>query len=98
MYMSRDIMHCKPGKAKELVEKFKQFSSVLQKKGMSIPRIYTDVSGDNYWTVVIETDVDDIDELVEMARNPAADPEANKALQGYHDLVVEGRRELFKLE
>ncbi len=98
MYMSRDIMHCKPGKAKELVEKFKQFSAALQKKGMPAPRIYTDVSGDNYWTVVIETDVDHIDNLVEMARNTDSDPDAGKALQGYHDLVVEGRRELFKLE
>ncbi len=99
MYMSRDIMHCKPGKAKELVEKFKKFGSLLQKKGMHTPRIYTDVSGDNYWTVVIETDIDDIDSLVDMSRNPAAaDPEAGNALQGYHDLVVEGRREFFKLE
>lgn len=98
MYMSRDIMHCKPGKAKDLVERFKKFSSVLEKKGMPAPRIYTDVSGDKYWTVVIETDVQKIDDLVEMSRTTMSDPEVSGIMKDYHDFIVEGRRELFKLE
>ena len=52
MYMSREIMHCKPGKVKDLVAKFKVLSEAM--KGMGYPplRIYTDLSGENYWTVI----------------------------------------------
>lgn len=98
MYMSRDIMHCKPGKVKELVEKFKMLSDAL--KGMGYPpmRIYTDVSGENYWTIVSEQDVKSIDEMSEMARKAMSDPKVSAAMKGYHELVSDGRRELYKVE
>ena len=57
MFMSREIMHCKPGKVKDLVEKFKLISEALKAIGHPPMRIYTDVSGENYWTVVSEQDV-----------------------------------------
>ncbi len=98
MYMSRDIMHCKPGKVKDLVVKFKALSEAL--KGMGYPpfRIYTDVSGENYWTVIAEQDVESIDGMTEQARKAMSDPKVTEAMKGYHDLVVDGRRELYKVE
>jgi hypothetical protein len=98
MYMSRDIFHCKPGKAKDIVAKFKQFSEVLRSMGYFPARIYTDVSGENYWTVVIEQDIEHIDELAEMSRKAMSDPRTGQALKDYHDLVQAGRRELYKVE
>lgn len=98
MFMSREIMHCKPGKVKDLVEKFKVLSEAL--KGMGYPplRIYTDVSGENYWTVVAEQDVKSIDEMADQARKTMLDPKVSAAMKGYHDLVNDGRREIYKVE
>jgi hypothetical protein len=98
MYMSRDIMHCKPGKVKELVEKFKMLSEALKGLGYPPMRIYTDVSGENYWTVVSEQDVKSIDEMSEMARKAMSDPKVSAVMKGYHELVNDGRRELYKVE
>jgi hypothetical protein len=89
MYMSRDIMHCKPGK---------RLSSVLSGMGYPPMRIYTDVSGEQYWTVVIEQDVARIDDMAEMSRKTMTDPEVAKAMEGYHEHVVSGRREFYKRE
>lgn len=98
MFMSRDIFHCKPGKAKDLVAKFKTFSNVLAEMGFPKGRIYTDVSGENYWTVVMEQDIEKIDELAEMSRRIMSDPRVSELMKDYHDLVVSGRRELYKVE
>ena len=98
MYMSREIFHCKPGKAKELVAKFKKFSEVIKSSGFAPARVFTDVSGENYWTVVIEQEVEKIDDLAEMARKTMSDPKMAAALEGYHDLVLTGKRELYKCE
>jgi hypothetical protein len=98
MYMSRDIMHCKPGKTKELVSRFKKLSSVLSRMGYSPMRIYTDVSGEHYWTVVIEQDIERIDDMAEMSRKTMTDPDVAKAMEGYHEYVVSGKREFFKRE
>lgn len=98
MYMSREIMHCKPGKAKELVAKFKEASVVMRKLGYPEIRIYTDVSAENYWTVVMEQELERLDEFAEMARSTMTDPALSKALSGYHELVINGRRELYKRE
>ena len=96
--MSRDIMHCKPGKVKDLVVKFKKMSEAMKKMGYGPLRIYTDVSGENYWTVVIEQDVERIDDMAEMARTTMSNTELAAAMEGYHDLVQNGRRELYKVE
>lgn len=98
MFMSREIMHCKPGKVKDLVEKFKILSDAL--KGMGYPplRIYTDVSGENYWTVVAEQDVKSLDEMADLSKKAMSDPKVSSAMKGYHDLVNDGRRELYRIE
>ena len=98
MFMSREIMHCKPGKVKELVEKFKVLSGALQGLGYPPLRIYTDVSGENYWTVVAEQEVKSIDEMSDQARKTMSDPNVAAAMKGYHELVNDGRRELYKVE
>ncbi len=98
MYMSRDIFHCKPGRAKDLVATFKKFSEILKSIGYAPARIYTDVCGENYWTVVIEQDVPTIDELAEMSRKVMSDVRTAEVMKDYHDLIQGGRRELYKVE
>jgi len=98
MYMSREIMHCKPGKVKELVEKFKALSEALKGMGFGPLRVYTDLCGENYWTVVSEQDVESIDGMGEMAKKSMSDPKVAGIMKGYHDLVIDGRRELYRVE
>ena len=98
MYMSREILYCKPGKAKNIVATFKKFSEVLKSIGYAPARIYTDVSGEKYWTVVIEQDLKTIDELAEMSINVMNDPRTAEIMKDYHDLIQGGRRELYKAE
>lgn len=98
MYVVRDVMHCKPGKVRPLVEKFVAMGAVLEKLGFSRPRVMTDVSGPQFWTVVAEFEVESLTTFFEMDDKALADAGAAEIMAGYHDLVDHGRRELFKLE
>ena len=98
MYLAREIMHCKPGHAKDLVANFKELSKVFEKKGLPKFRILTDVAGEQYWTVVVEQEVKDLDEHAEMARQTMTDPDAQRVMKNYHDFVESGRREFYKIE
>jgi hypothetical protein len=98
MFMSREIMHCKPGKVKDLVEKFKVLSEALKGIGYPPLRIYTDVCGEAYWTVVAEQDYKTLDEMADIGKKTMSDPKVAAAMKGYHDLVNDGRRELYRVE
>lgn len=69
-----------------------------KKNGTPPLRIYTDVSGENYWTVVSEQDVRSLDEMADLSRKMMSDPKVSAAMKDYHDLVNDGRRELYRME
>ena len=58
MFLIRDIMYCRPGKARAMVDKFVALSKMSQQMGMGSMRIMTDVSAERYWTVVSEMEVE----------------------------------------
>jgi hypothetical protein len=97
MYLIREVFQTKPGKAKELVKKFKQAAPFFEKQGMSNTKIMTDIVG-NYWTVVIESEVKDLGDFAKEVRSATSEPELEKIMQGYMDLVEGGRREIYLLE
>jgi len=98
MYMSREIMHCKPGKAKELVSRFRQLSAALDRAGLPPLRIYTDISGEDYWTVVTEMDIESLDQMADQTRKTMTDPDVARVMEGYHELVASGKREIYRVE
>ncbi len=98
MYVIRDIMHCKPGQVKPMVEKFKQLSAALQKTGNKPFRIMTDVVAEKYWTVIAEAETDSVDAYAQMASKSMSDPAMQQIMQDYHSLIESGRREIFKIE
>jgi len=98
MYIVRDIMHCKPGKVRDMVKKFKSLNDLAPKLGLKPFRILTDVSGEPFWTVVAITEVESLDEFFGAMDKAMANEEAGKIMAGYHDLVVSGRREIYKME
>ena len=66
MYVIRDIFTTYPGKAKNLVKIFKEFSTHFSEEDKGKMRIMTDVVA-NYWTVVIETEVNELNDYFGMA-------------------------------
>ena len=98
MFLIRDIMYCKPGKARPMVDKFLALSKLSDKMGFGAMRVMTDVSAERYWTVVSEIEAKSLEEFTEMSRKSMAIPEFQEAMKGYHDLIDGGRREIYKLE
>ena len=102
MLLIREIMYCKPGKVKPMVEKFLTMSRLNEKAGYGKMRVMTDFAGERYWTIVAEFDVKSMAEFEGMMKGEGMSEELgkefDKVMQGYHDLVESGRREVFKLE
>jgi len=98
MYLVRDLMYCKPGKARAMVEKFVALSKLNQLQGFGSMRIMTDMSAERYWTVVSEMEVPSLEQFTEMSRKAMEMKEFQDAMKGYHDLVDHGRREIYVLE
>ena len=99
MYLVREIMYCKPGKVGEIVKRFKQMEPIMKELGQaSPPRVMTDMSGEQFWTVVWEQETANLEQYVEMARQSMSDPRLQKIMTGYHDFVVSGKREIYKVE
>jgi hypothetical protein len=98
MYVIREIVQCKPGKVRQMVEKFSRISHVMKAMGRQPFRLLTDVTGEPFWTVVAEATVEKIDDFFAMERELMADESVQKALTDYHDLVQSGRREIYRLE
>ena len=61
-------------------------------------RVMTDMSGERFWTVVSEVSVDSLENYLQLTRQTMTDPRAQKIMQGYHELVESGRREIYKVE
>src|SRR5574340_1242327 len=98
MLLIRDIMYCKPGKVRPMVEKFLAMAKLSERSGMPRPRIMTDVSAERYWTVVAEMEAPSLEAFMQMGSDAATAREFERIMQGYHDLVDHGRREIYTIE
>jgi len=98
MYLIREVFQAKPGKAGALVKMFKLARPHLEKsEGMKNMKIMTDAVG-TYWTVVIESEVDDMGKFFADLRGATASEELKEIMKGYMDLVAGGHREIFVIE
>jgi len=102
MYLVREIMYCKPGKVRPMVEKFQAMNKLSERMGMPKMRILTDFSAERYWTLVAEMEVPDLQAFEKMMQNPGGSAEdmkeMDKIMKDYHDFVEYGRREIYKVE
>jgi hypothetical protein len=98
VFLIREVMHCRPGKAGEIVKRFKQIDPIMKELGFRPQRVLTDMSGERYWTVVSEQEVETLEQYLEGTRTAMGDARAQKIMDGYHDFVDHGRREIFKIE
>jgi hypothetical protein len=102
MLLIREVMYCKPGKVRPMVEKFLAMSKLNDKAGMGKMRIMTDFCAERYWTIVSEFEVPSMQAFEAMMQGEGMNAEAMKEMEGlmkgYHDLVEYGRREIYKIE
>jgi len=98
MYVIREVLHCKPGKVRQMVEKFRGISTVLKEMGQEPLRLLTDVTGEPYWTIVAEAKVERIDDFFAMEQKLEANETLRKTMGDYHDLIESGRREIYRIE
>ena len=102
MLLIREVFHCKPGKVRPLVEKFTAMAKLNEAAGMGKIRIMTDFSGERYWTMVAQFEVPSMQVFEEMMQGKGMTVEIQKeferVMEGYHDLIDHGRREIFKIE
>lgn len=97
MFVIRDVFRCKPGKAKDLVAKFKAtFASLERDDGFRNCRIMVDAVAD-YWTVVVECDAASLAEFERHMTEFGTRPDVRAAMEGYMELVLEGRREIYRI-
>ncbi len=98
MYVIREVLNCKPGKVRQMVEKFRTISQALTEMGQPPLRILTDAAGEPFWTIVAEAEVDTIEAFFAMEDRLVANESVRKSMADYHDLVDRGRREIYRLE
>lgn len=99
MFLVREIMYCKPGKVGEMIKRFKQMEPIMKESGYTAPpKVMTDVSGEQFWTLVWEQETPSLEQYLEVTRQAMSDPRLQKIMAGYHDFVVSGKREIYKVE
>jgi hypothetical protein len=98
MYVIREILHCKPGKVRQMVEKFRAISNALKEMEQEPLRLLTDVTGEPYWTIVAEAQVERIDDFFTFEQKLMANETLRATMADYHDLVESGRREIYRIE
>jgi heme-degrading monooxygenase HmoA len=97
MYIVRNIFTCKPGKAKDLVARFKAAQPHLREMGVRNTRLLSDTAA-GFWTVVVESETESLDGYFDLIRQRPAKSDLADALGDYMDLVAGGRREIFRIE
>ncbi len=102
MLLIREVMYCKPGKVRPMVEKFVAMSKLNEKAGMGKMRVMTDFCAERYWTIVAEFEVASMQSFEEMMQGKGMSEqdtkEMEKLMTGYHDLIEYGKREIYKVE
>ena len=102
MLLVRDVFHCKPGKVKPMIEKSIKMAKLSEDNGMGTMKIMTDFCGDQYWTIVYEMEVANLQAFEDMMSGKGMSEEVGKEfeklMEGYHDLIDHGHREIYKLE
>jgi len=94
MYIVRNVFRCKPGQAKNVIEKFKAEMPIMQE--IAKHRILVDQVA-SFWTVIIETETEDLAEFERLLQERGKDKEVQEAMSGYMEFVDSGFREIYRV-
>ena len=94
MFVIRNVFRCKPGQAKNVIEKFQKAMPLMQE--LAKQRILVDeVAG--FWTVVVETETEDLAAFEKLLKERGQRQDLRDAMSGYLDSVESGYREIFRV-
>jgi hypothetical protein len=97
MFVVRNVFKCKPGKAKNLVEMLKKANALMKDAGSVLSeRVLVDEVA-TFWTVVIETEVEDMARFAQSMQEYGSRADVQEAMAGYMELVDGGYREIFRI-
>jgi hypothetical protein len=94
MFVIRNVFRCKPGQARNVIDKFKAALPIMQE--IAAHRILVDEVA-SFWTVVIETETEDMATFEKALHERGQRKEVQEAMSGYMDLVDSGYREIFRV-
>jgi hypothetical protein len=94
MFVIRNVFKCKPGQAKNVIEKFKAALPMMQE--VANHRILVDEVA-SFWTVVIETETEDMAQFEKIMKERGGRKDVQDAMAGYMDHVDSGYREIFRV-
>jgi hypothetical protein len=94
MFVIRNVFRCRPGQAKNVIDKFKAAMPIMSEIAKS--RILVDQVA-SFWTVVIETETEDLSSFERLQQERGQRQEVQEAMSGYMDLVDSGYREIFRV-
>jgi len=93
MFVVREHFTAKPGQASKLAALFKDLFASLPGHKF---RIMTDMIGP-FNTVVIETDVEDLNAFGKMMEEFGQRPDFREKMKGYTDMYLTGGREIYRI-
>lgn len=97
MFLVREVLHCKPGKVGALRGKFQALNEVMEGMDLKPFRLLTDASGVRFWTLMAEMEAETLDGFYETEEKVMANEDARRVMDGYHDLIEQGRREIYRI-
>jgi hypothetical protein len=95
MFVIRNVFKCKPGQAKNVIEKFKDAHALMADLGFEERILVDEVAG--FWTVVVEVTVEDLSVFGKAMHERGLNQEVQAAMAGYMDMVESGYREIFRV-
>ena len=93
MFVIRNVFKCKPGQAKNVIEKFKAAIPLME--GLNQRLMVDEVAG--FWTVVVELQVEDLGSFEQTLKDRGSRKDVQDAMAGYMDYVHEGYREIYRV-
>jgi len=94
MFVIRNVFRCKPGQAKNVIEKFKAVQPLMQEFAKHTIMVDEVAS---FWTVVVQVETEDIATFQKMLHERGSDTRIQDAMSGYMDFVESGYREIFRV-
>jgi heme-degrading monooxygenase HmoA len=93
MFVVRNVFKCKPGQAKNLIERFQKAMSLMEDANQ---RVLVDHVAD-FWTVVFEIEVESMAAFEEQFKQHSERADVQEVMSGYMDSVESGYREVFRI-
>ena len=95
MFVIRNVFKCKPGQAKNVIEKFKAAHALMADMELNDRILVDEVAG--FWTVVVEVTVEDLAVFGKAMHERGSNADVQAVMAGYLDMVESGYREIFRV-